>query len=128
LSWFTISPLLHLNPLSSIHFPTSCGVAFQGSIDPSVISCCWIVSNFAGLSIPLSSNLLALFPIRFLAFFPTHQRAFHTRGKAAPIQAPTHISETSVPSPFTALKSTISLAPSNPLFSIFQTKGAFWVS
>jgi len=89
------------------------------------MSCCWTVSSFAGLSIPLSSNLLALSPIRFLAFFLTHQRAFHKIGKAAPIPAPTHISEASVPSPFTALKSTISLAPSNPLFSIFQRRGAF---
>gem|GEM_PF-1659673 len=80
------------------------------------------------MSIPLSSSLLALFPIRFLALFPIHQRAFHNTGKAAPIPAPTHISEVSVPSPFTALKRTVSLAPSNPLLSIFHKIGAFCVN
>nr|DAS61584.1 MAG TPA: hypothetical protein [Caudoviricetes sp.] len=77
------------------------------------------------MSIPLSSNLLALFPIRFLALFPTHQRAFHSTGKAPPIPAPIHASSRFVVSQFTALKSTVSLIPSTPFLSIFHKIGAF---
>nr|DAX89050.1 MAG TPA: hypothetical protein [Caudoviricetes sp.] len=89
------------------------------------MSCFCTASSFAGLRFPLSSSLLAPFQIRFLALPPNHQSIFQTTGNAPQIPAPSDASVRSVPSPLTALNSTVSLAHSNPPFKIFQRIGSF---
>ena len=107
LSWVIKSPLLPLNPLSSIHFPTSSGAAFPGNVAPSSMSCFCTASSFAGLRFPLSSSLLVVFQIRFLALPPNHQRIFQTTGNAPQIPAPSHASVKSGHSSLTALNSKV---------------------